>query len=202
MLLWHVHMPDVFDLPSSSLSDFQAIPIRVTGKHLSLPGTITRRAGERRPDSMNMVKAELRTIAAGVASGLFMSIKPTPVVQPAAGATKKSVQVSPPVPPPPPVRSPSCGTLRTRHDSKGRSVRSVAWPPDSTLLASVGESNVIDVWDAENGNTVRTYQEHRENVRAVAWSPDGTYIASSSSNSSLQRKCRNDPRKCRTILRK
>jgi serine/threonine protein kinase len=154
-----------------------------------------------RPSSMSVVKAELRTIAASIAGESFVSIKPMPIAQPAAVTVKKPVQASPQIPtaqpaavtvkksvqtPPRPVKSLSREALHTRHDSKGRSVRSIAWSPDSTLLASAGESNVVDVWNAENGNTVRTYQEHQENIRAVAWSPDGTYIASSGEDRTVQ----------------
>lgn len=171
-----------------SLSPFRFAPLclpegKPTPKALAeLLASMLEMDETKRPLSMSIVKAELRTIATSVASGSFVSIKPTAASVPVTKTVVKPVPVPPPAPKPAPKPLPakpsSWGKLRAIHQRGEQRVRSIAWSPDSTLLASAGENNVIDIWNAETNNTERTYQRHSGNVRAIAWSPNGKYIAS------------------------
>ncbi len=59
-------------------------------------------------------------------------------------------------------------------------VRSVAFSPDGTLLASVGTEQSIRLWDRATGKELRRREGHDGEVSTVAWSPDGRMLASAS----------------------
>src|SRR5258706_3580252 len=65
-------------------------------------------------------------------------------------------------------------------------VRSIAWSPDGTRLASGSNDGTAQVWDAANGRHVYTYHGHQGRVNTVAWSPDGKRIASGSDDGRVQ----------------
>ncbi len=55
-------------------------------------------------------------------------------------------------------------------------VRSVAWSPDGTRLATASWDGTARVWDA-TGREILALEGHRSQVNSVAWSPDGTRLA-------------------------
>ncbi len=65
-------------------------------------------------------------------------------------------------------------------------VLAVAWSPDNKHIASAGDDNTAQVWDATGGGHVFTYRGHSDVVEAVAWSPDGKRIASASDDNTVQ----------------
>ena len=70
--------------------------------------------------------------------------------------------------------------LLTGHTS---SVRSVAFSPDSTILASGGsQDGTIRLWDVNTGTQIKKITGHEYRVNTVAFSPDGTTLASGSSD--------------------
>lgn len=62
------------------------------------------------------------------------------------------------------------------------SVRSVAFSPDGTRLASAGYDRVMRVWDTETGEQAKTYRFDSARINAVAFTPDGQRIAAGGSN--------------------
>src|SRR5947209_3549939 len=67
------------------------------------------------------------------------------------------------------------------------SVESVAWSPDSKLIASGAYDRTVKVWDATTeGKPLFTYTGHILAVSSVAWSPDGKRIASASYDDTVQ----------------
>jgi WD40 repeat protein/HEAT repeat protein len=65
-------------------------------------------------------------------------------------------------------------------------VRSVAWSPDNTRIASGSDDRTVQVWDAANGGHSFTYSGHASTVLTVAWSPDGRRIASAGHDGTVQ----------------
>ena len=59
-------------------------------------------------------------------------------------------------------------------------IKSVAFSPDSKLLASGSEDNTVRLWDVKTGQLLRTLEEHTGDVSSVAFSPDGKLLASGS----------------------
>ena len=69
------------------------------------------------------------------------------------------------------------------------SVLSLAFKPNSYLLASGSNDNTIRIWDVGDINNlrhVRTLRGHTENVHSVAWSPDGGTLASGSHDGTVR----------------
>jgi len=68
------------------------------------------------------------------------------------------------------------GTMRLRHRQP---ITAVAYSPDGSLLASSGWDEVIHLWDANTGQSIRELTEPRRTINlAIAFSPDGTKLAS------------------------
>lgn len=66
------------------------------------------------------------------------------------------------------------------------SVRSVAWSPDGTRIASGSDDKTVQVWNAANGGYSFAYSSHASTVLTVAWSPDGRRIASADRDGTIQ----------------
>lgn len=65
-------------------------------------------------------------------------------------------------------------------------IRSAAWSPDGSLIASGAEDRTIRIWDAETGQVRGILTGHTNWVASVAWSPDGSLIASGAEDSTLR----------------
>src|SRR5262249_41683796 len=74
------------------------------------------------------------------------------------------------------------GTGRLLHTLKGHttSAQGVAYSPDGTRLALVGDDMNVRVWDPRTGQEAFTLKGHDAAVFGVAFSPDGTRLATCS----------------------
>jgi WD40 repeat protein len=62
----------------------------------------------------------------------------------------------------------------------------VAWAPDSKRLASAGNDQTVQVWDARNGSDPYTYKGHSDRITALDWSHHGDRIVSGSRDGTAQ----------------
>jgi predicted NACHT family NTPase/tRNA A-37 threonylcarbamoyl transferase component Bud32 len=65
-------------------------------------------------------------------------------------------------------------------------IRSIAFSPDGSLLASGSDDNTIRIWRVENGSLYHTLEGHTRWIRSVAFSPDGSRIASGSDDNTVR----------------
>jgi WD40 repeat protein len=59
-------------------------------------------------------------------------------------------------------------------------VRTLAWSPDGTRLATGAWDNLVTVWDTATWTPRQTFNDHTGYVQSVAWAPDGRTLASGS----------------------
>jgi WD40 repeat protein/uncharacterized protein YjbI with pentapeptide repeats/nucleoside phosphorylase len=62
----------------------------------------------------------------------------------------------------------------------GRPVTSIAFSPDSQLLASSSDDNTVRLWDPDTGRLIKPLEGHKHPVRSIAFSGDGRLLASGS----------------------
>jgi WD40 repeat protein len=65
-------------------------------------------------------------------------------------------------------------------------IYTLAWHPESQMLASGGADEQIHLWDMESVELLRSYNEHEADVNDLAWSMDGELIASASDDSTIR----------------
>ncbi len=58
----------------------------------------------------------------------------------------------------------------------------VALSPDGASLATGAQDRSVRLWDVENRNQIRSWEDQRGDIRSVAFSPDGLLLASGSSD--------------------
>ena len=69
-----------------------------------------------------------------------------------------------------------------------KAVYTLAFKPNSYLLASGSNDKTVRIWDVGNNSRqhVRTLRGHTESIWSVAWSPDGRTLASASSDGTVR----------------
>jgi WD40 repeat protein/serine/threonine protein kinase/tetratricopeptide (TPR) repeat protein len=65
-------------------------------------------------------------------------------------------------------------------------IRSLAFSPDGTRLASASDDRTIKLWDVDRGQEVLTLQGHTSKVTSVAFAPDGEVIATGGDDQTLR----------------
>jgi WD40 repeat protein/DNA-binding SARP family transcriptional activator len=68
----------------------------------------------------------------------------------------------------------------------GGDIRSVAFHPNGRWLASGGGDHIIQLWDVESGESIRTLRGHANWVKTLAFSPDGRWLASGSADRTIR----------------
>ena len=58
-----------------------------------------------------------------------------------------------------------------------KSIKILAFSPDSKYLLSASEDSTASVWDVQTGKRLSTFAEHHKVINAAAFSPDGEQIA-------------------------
>jgi WD40 repeat protein len=61
---------------------------------------------------------------------------------------------------------------------------SLAWSPDGRVLAAGRVA--VTIWNAENGERVKTLEGHRDFIRDLAFSPDGRFLATASMDKTVR----------------
>ena len=88
---------------------------------------------------------------------------------------------------PPKCESSASGRERRKLEGHSDSVRSLAWSPDGSTLASGSADHTVRLWDAaSSGRELHKLEGHSDWVRSVAWSPDGRTLASGSDDKTVR----------------
>jgi WD40 repeat protein len=65
-------------------------------------------------------------------------------------------------------------------------VKSIAWSPDGSKLATASADHTAKVWEAGTGRELLTLRGHQDEVLSIAWSPDGSKLATTSDDNTAQ----------------
>ena len=81
---------------------------------------------------------------------------------------------------------PNTGELLRTLEGHTSWVYSVAFSPDSQLLASGSDDRTIKIWNPNTGDLLHTLKGHNYWIKSVAFSPDGQLLASGSSYGTIK----------------
>lgn len=75
--------------------------------------------------------------------------------------------------------------LQTFTEHRGM-IKTLAFSPDSTLLASAGSDNKIVIWNMKGGTQLTKMEAHKGAVNSICFSANGRYLASASNDSTVR----------------
>ena len=64
-------------------------------------------------------------------------------------------------------------------------VKSLAFSPDGSIIASGSFDTSVYLWDSQTGKAIHTFVGHALSVADIAFSPDGKTLASSSADGTV-----------------
>lgn len=67
-----------------------------------------------------------------------------------------------------------------------KSVSSVKFSPDGTMLASSSSDNYLKLWSVRTGQLIKTFVGHDKGINDVVWSSCNEYLASASDDGSVR----------------
>lgn len=143
--------------PSSFMTDYPKDELRLPQRGISRRTVVLALAG---------------LAGVGVASGALvwrMRLQSLPIVSPTTPISH----------PPTPISHPTTltvgTTLYTYHNA---GAYTLAWSPDGQSIASTSDGGTVQVWNANDGHIISTYQPSNSAViTSIAWSPNGKLIA-------------------------
>jgi WD40 repeat protein len=66
------------------------------------------------------------------------------------------------------------------------SIYSIAFSPNSKLLASAGYDRLVKLWDVDSGKEIKTLKEHVDAVYSIAFTPDGKHLVSAAGDRTVK----------------
>jgi WD40 repeat protein len=78
------------------------------------------------------------------------------------------------------------GTTVQQFEGHGTLVRSLAFHPQATRLATASMDGTVQVWERESGKSLFSFDAHTDSIWSVVFDPQGNYIATASADGTVR----------------